>query len=131
MGESLLSIPTMATKCKTNTFETKYKAILEVEKGLMNKTQIAKDLDVPLTTLSTWLKKADDYKKAYETPGFGPQNKRMMKADFEDVDDALQAWIRESHAHDIPISGPILQAKAQPMDQGIIVSFKSNYCRYF
>ena len=68
----MLAIPTMATKCKTNTLETPYKAILEVEKGRKTKIQIAKDLDVPLNTLSIRLKKADDYKKAYETQGFGP-----------------------------------------------------------
>ena len=92
----------MSTKCKTNTLKTKYKAILDVKKGLKTKTQIAKDFDVPLNTLSTWLKKAADYKKAYKTQGVGPQNKRMKKANFEDMDDALDAWMRE--ACDIPIS---------------------------
>ena len=48
----------MATK-------TKYKAFLEMEKRLKTKIQIAKDFDVPCNTLSIWLKKADDYKKAY------------------------------------------------------------------
>ena len=100
-----------AAKRKTNILEV----ILEVEKGLNTKTQIAKDVDVPLNTLSTWVKKADDYKNAYETQGFGSQNKRMKKADFEDVDDALQAWMRKAHARDIPISGPILQAKVQEL----------------
>ena len=52
----MLAISTMATKCKTNILETKYKANLEVEKGLKTKTQIATDFDVPLNTLSTWLK---------------------------------------------------------------------------
>ena len=98
-----------------NTLGTKYKAILEVEKGLKTKTQIAKDFNVPINTLCTWLKKADDYKKAYETHSFGPQNKRMNKVDIEDMNDALHAWMREAHAHDIPISGLIFQAKAQEM----------------
>ena len=48
----------MVTKHKTNTLKAKYKAIL----GLRRKTQIAKDFDVPLNTLSTWLKKSDVYK---------------------------------------------------------------------
>ena len=58
-----------------------------MEKGLKTKNQIAKDMDVPLNTLPNWLKRADDYRKAYETQGFGPRNKRMNKADFKDVDD--------------------------------------------
>ena len=113
----MLAIPQThnTAKCKANTLEIKYKAILVVEKGLKTKTQIAKDFVVPLNTLSTWLKKADAYKKVYETKGFGPQNKRMKKTNFEDVDDALDAWMREAHASDIPISGPILQAKAQEL----------------
>ena len=60
----------MASKRKTNTLKTKYMAILEVEKGNRTMTQ-------GFNTLSTWLKKADDYKKADETQGFGPKNKRM------------------------------------------------------
>ena len=60
----------MATKHNANTLETKYKAMLEVENGV--KTKIAKDLDVLLNTIFTWFKKADDYKKAYETQSFGP-----------------------------------------------------------
>ena len=30
----------------------------------------------------------------------------MKKADFEDVDDALHAWMREAHARDIPSPAP-------------------------
>ena len=40
---------TMATKHKTNILKTKYKAILEVEKGPNTKTQIVKDFNVPST----------------------------------------------------------------------------------
>ena len=72
-------------------------------------------MDVCPNTLSKWLKKAGVYKKAYETQGFSPQNKRMKKADFENVYDALQAWMREARARDIPISVLILQAKAQEL----------------
>ena len=39
----------------------------------------------------------------------------MKEDDFKDVDDALHAWMREAHARDIPISGPILQTKAQEL----------------
>ena len=62
--------------------------------GTQHQDPNCQGLDVPLKTLSTWLKKADDYKKAYETQGFGLYNKRMKKANFEDVDDAVDAWMR-------------------------------------
>ena len=104
-------------KRKTTTLQTKYEAILEVEKGQKTKSLIAKEIGVPPNTLSTWLSKAESLKKAYETQEFGPKMKRMKKADFQDVDDALDAWMREARARDIPISGPILQAKAQEFAQ--------------
>ena len=39
----------------------------------------------------------------------------MKKADFEDVDDDLHAWMREARACDIPISDLIIQAKTQEL----------------
>ena len=83
-----------------------------MEKGLKTNTQIAKDFDIVINTLSTELKKADDDKQAYDTQGFRPQYTRMKKADFEDVDDGLHAWMREACAHDIPITVSILQDSA-------------------
>ena len=102
-------------KRKTTTLGTKYQAILEVEKGEKTKAAIAADYGVPPNTLSTWLKKKEEYKQAFLTQSFGPANKRMKKGDYEDVDDALDTWMREARARDIPISGPILQAKAQEL----------------
>ena len=32
-----------------------------MEKGLKTKTQVAKDFDLPINTLSAWLFKTDDY----------------------------------------------------------------------
>ena len=39
----------------------------------------------------------------------------MKKADYEDMDDALDTWMREARAHDIPISGFSLEPKAQEL----------------
>ena len=107
----------MSTKRKMCTLETKYLAIMDVEKDEMSKGEIAKKYEVPPNTLSTWLKKADAYKKAYEEQGFGPKNKRMKKATYEDVEEALFAWFKEARSRDIPISGPILQDKAEQLSK--------------
>ena len=45
-------------KKEPQTFETKYKAISEVEKGQKSKSAIAKEFNIPASTLSTWLKNA-------------------------------------------------------------------------
>ena len=38
----------------------------------------------------------------------------MKKDDFEDVDDAMHAWMREAHAHDIHISSIAPSCKSRP-----------------
>ena len=102
-------------KRKTATLQTKYEAILEAEAGIKTKTKIAQEYGIPANTLSTWLKRAESYKQAYQTQGFAPQTKKRRKADYEDVETALGIWMREARAKDIPISGPILQAKAEEL----------------
>ena len=101
-------------KRKTHTLQTKYDAILEVEKGEKTKTQVAADLGIPLNTLSTWIGKADEYKKAYQNQTFGPATKRMKKGAYPDLDDALDLFMRNARSQPKPISisGPILQGEA-------------------
>jgi transposase-like protein len=69
-------------KRKTTTLETKYKAILEVEEKVLPKGEIAKKYGVPSNTLSTWLSKAEEYKKAYETQEFGPNVLLKIECSF-------------------------------------------------
>lgn len=49
-------------KVEAKDFEVKYNAILEVEKGQKAKSVIAKDFNIPASTLSTWLKNANAIK---------------------------------------------------------------------
>ena len=49
-------------KKEPQTFETKYKAISEVKKGPKSKSTIAKEFNIPASTLSTWLKNAASIK---------------------------------------------------------------------
>lgn len=60
-------------KLTVKTIETKYRAIMEVEQGEKSKSTIAKDLGVPLNTLSTWLKKKESIIDAYQQ--FNPKRK--------------------------------------------------------
>ena len=101
------------TKRKQHTIQTKYDAILEVEKGIKSKTQIAADIGIPQNTLSTWLKKQDEIKKVYESQTYSHANKRMRTSTYADVDSALDKFMREARASKTSISGPILQAEAQ------------------
>ena len=105
--------PAVKRKRQTHTLQTKYDAILAVALGEKTKTQIANELRSPPNTLATWLKKADEYKEAYEKQTFGPANKRMKKGSYSDVDDALDLFMRQARARDC--SGPILIGEAQDL----------------
>ena len=102
-------------KLDTQTIETKYKAILEVEKGLKKKQDIASQFNIKPATLSTWIKNKDKIKSSYESSNFSPSSKRMRTSQYPDVEKALDTWFKEARSADapIPINGPILQDQAQ------------------
>ena len=55
-------------KRKHVSLETKLAAIVEVEKQVKSKTEIAKAFDVPCSTLSTWLKNKESIMEAVTLP---------------------------------------------------------------
>ena len=55
----------MASKRKPVSIDTKLQVIDEVNKNVKGKTQIAKELSVPCSTLSMWLKNKDTLRKAH------------------------------------------------------------------
>ncbi|MCP3953123.1 MAG: hypothetical protein GY697_13035 [Desulfobacterales bacterium] len=101
-------------KRKLQTLETKYQAIMDVEDG-KKKADIARQLGIPSNTLSTWLteKESTKIKKSFESQQWGPKTKRMKKSQYEDVEEALDAWFRQARSMNINMSGPILHAKTQ------------------
>ena len=98
-------------KYQSQTFETKYQAILEVEKGQKSKSAIAKDFNIPASTLSTWLKNANSIKESYLK--FGPKRKNAKTGSFDDVESAILKWFSNVREQNVPVSGPILLAKAE------------------
>ena len=95
------------------TIEKKYDAILAVERGGRSKGEIAKDFGVPGNTLSTWLKNKDKIKASFLEGNAA--KKRQRTSQHPDLDDALLLWFQDARARNIPISGPILQAKAESL----------------
>ncbi len=102
-------------KRKTTTLETEYKAMLEVETGKKTKTAIAKELNIPLNTISTWIGKSDYYKDAYQKQEFGVKVKRLKKGNYEDIEDALDQWMRNARSRNLIITGPIIKEKAEEL----------------
>jgi transposase len=100
-------------KKESKSMEEKYAAIIECEKGLRSKTEIAKQFSVPLSTLSTWLKNKDSIKDGYQK--FGPKRKSMKVGLYDELEEVLTTWFKATRSNNIPISGPMLQAKADEL----------------
>jgi len=58
------STPKRKRTLKVHAIEKKFYAITAVEKGLKSKSIIAMEFEIPLNTLSTWLKSADKIKES-------------------------------------------------------------------
>ncbi|XP_064488391.1 tigger transposable element-derived protein 4-like [Ornithodoros turicata] len=50
--------------------------------------------------------------EAYEAEAFGSERKRLRTAKHPDLERALLTWIKDVRSRDIPLSGPIIMAKA-------------------
>ena len=57
-------------KLDNKSLEMKYEVLMEVEKGVKTKKQIADHYGLAQSTLSTWLKKADGIKNAFLNSDF-------------------------------------------------------------
>ncbi|XP_033739299.1 tigger transposable element-derived protein 6-like [Pecten maximus] len=103
----------------THTIETKYQAILAVERGDRSKSDIAREFGIPSNTWSTWLKSKEKIVTIYSNNGLSPARKRMRTAKFDDIDAALLKWFTYARDHNLPISGPMLKSKASDLAEKI------------
>ena len=69
---------------------TKYKAILELEKGVKSKAEIARMFNVPQNTLTGWIKNAQLIKQGYLR--FGPNRVNLKDSKYKDLDSELYQW---------------------------------------
>lgn len=120
-------------KLTVKTIETKYMAIMEVEQGDKSKSTTAKDLGVPLNTISTWLKKKDSiylstiHSKGFIYQQFNPKRKTTRTSTFNDVETATLKWFKSARDKNIPISGPMLTAKSEEFAEKLdITNFKAS-----
>lgn len=104
---------TMAGKKKKTalTVEFKRTVLKHLEDNpLKKKIAIAKEFNIPPTTLATIIKNKDKYD---ETGGLSKFCKRAKTGEFADVDEAVLKWLKQCRDKNLSIGGPILQEKAQ------------------
>ena len=103
---------------------TKAQAIHDVA-SRKSKSEVAKSLGVPRTTLNNWLKDQDKILRAVDQALFSSQRKRMRTALHSDIDECLLRWFREARAQNIPINDGLLAAKGEDFAKPLgIVDFK-------
>ena len=79
-------------EAEADTDLVKYEAILEVNRGALSKTEVAKKVGVPISTLSCWLASKDSIIKAFESWTFGGNVKRRRTSDYPDIEASLTKW---------------------------------------
>ena len=87
----------------------KYEAIMAVEKGVKAKKQIAADFGIPISTLSTWIKKGDEMKQKYLTGEMGSQRKKVGVQNFQ----KSETWYKNAREQNVTASGKIMREKAK------------------
>ncbi|KAL4103217.1 hypothetical protein QTP88_010050 [Uroleucon formosanum] len=98
-------------KLVTLTIAEKVNIISEVTKSGKQKNEIAKQFNIPPSTLSTILKNKDDILQKYETNK--GSMKRMKICEYPDIEVSLLNWFIQCRDLNIPINGPILKEKAE------------------
>ncbi|XP_022167245.1 tigger transposable element-derived protein 4-like [Myzus persicae] len=98
-------------KLVTFTIAEKVNIISEVTKSGKQKNKIAKQFNIPPSTLSTILKNKDDILQKYET---NKESMKIMKiCEYPDIEVSLLNWLIQYRDLNIPINGPILKEKAE------------------
>lgn len=94
------------------TLKEKVEILREVDAGKISKLEIAKKHSIPKSTLSTYIKNKGAIEDAYATEAFASSRKRLRPAKHPELEQAVVTWIREMRSQDIPLSGPMVMAKA-------------------
>ena len=66
-----------------HTLDVKYTALMELERGVLNK-DVSKKFKVPKNTLSTWKKNRDKIVTAFKSSG-GTKRQRIKEGTYEQV----------------------------------------------
>lgn len=97
-------------KRKSYSVTEKLALVAEVEAG-RKKVDICREYGISASTLASITKHKEQFMAAYEESRL--KAKRLRKATREDLDRALLRWYHQATASGTPISGPLLQAKAE------------------
>lgn len=90
--------------------------VINMLKEKQSQTDIAKKLGISQSQVSRVYKGQDEIMKQWKC-NENPERKRQRTRKAADVESALTIWFSNSRGHDVPLSGPVLQEKAQELAQ--------------
>lgn len=99
--------------------EQKRLIIIEVEKGVKKKKEIAAQFGIPSNTLSTILKNKAQLLKQSDGEQLGSNRKRVRTCLYEDVDEAMLNWTVAARKRNIPLTGPIMKERAKDVAEAL------------
>ncbi|CAH2234238.1 jg16686 [Pararge aegeria aegeria] len=113
----------MASKRKAISVDEKICVIRAIEKG-EKKSDVGRRLELSQSTVATiWKNQKTIQQAALE----GNLSKKLRKPKFEDLDQAMLSWFNNQRQNNVPISGPIVKAKAQKFANQLgIIDFKAS-----
>ena len=98
--------------------ETKLRILNEVDRGTLKKKTIAEQYGIAKSTLSTVLKDREKILNAVAL-GSGNKSKRLRSAKYEDIETLLLEWFNHMRTSNVPLSGPIIQSKANEIAKNL------------
>lgn len=107
------------SKRKCISLEQKLLIISEVEKGEKKKKEIAEQYGIPSNSLSTILKNKEELLKKADGEEFSSKRKRIRTCLYEDVDEAMLKWTIATRERNLPLSGPLMRAKAKEFAEAL------------
>ena len=112
------------------TLETKYKALVELEKGKTNK-DVAKLFDIPANTLSTWKKNKEKIFEAFENQNSG-QSKRLKENTYEQLNQAVLKWFTRIRGENVPAMphGSSKGLTSQTQNNQVLINFSDRFSHF-
>ena len=94
---------------KEMNLESKYKALLELDKGKTNK-EVASLFGVPPNTVSTWKRNKTKIYEAFQNGS--PSTKRIKIGKYDQINKAVFQWFEQAQSENVPITGALIREQA-------------------
>lgn len=116
----------MPAKYKSLNLNQKKLIIAQVKKGDKSKGQIAKEWGIPPSTLSTYIKNEKKILQDCDSKKC-KLSKRLKSLKYPEVNKCVLKWFKQQRNKNIPISGPLIKAKAEEFAGTLkVINFKAS-----